>query len=80
MCAIAVIGVAAVGGLGLCVGDPLKLAPAIENPTFLFGTLGASVSLAVLMHLVFEHIENGIMFVAEKFEKGAAKRKQVKKK
>lgn len=80
VCAIAVIGIGAVAGLSLCVGDPLHLAPAFENPVFFFGTLGASISLAVLMHLIFGHIENAVMLVADKIENGASKRKQSKKK
>ncbi len=76
VCAIATLGVTVLTVGSILLGDTYHLASAGENLMFFIGMIGASVSLAVLMHLVFGHIERAITFVVDKLDRSAKKAKK----
>ena len=76
VCAIATLGVTVLTFGSILLGDKYRLACAIDNPMFFIGMIGASVSLAVLMHLVFGHIERAILVVANKLDRSDKKAKK----
>ena len=75
---IVVAGIIAVGTAGILLGDLFVLKPAADNLLFLFGMLGIGISLALLLQLFRDKMENAVFALADKFE-AKAKAKKAKK-
>ena len=75
VCAIAAVGVAVLTFGSILLGDIYKLSFAADNLPFFIGTLGASLSFAVLMHLVFGHIQGGVRKLFDKIFRTSKKAK-----
>ena len=75
---IVVAGIAVVGTAGILVGDLFLLKPAADNLLFLFGMLGIGISLALLLQLFRDKMENAVFALADKLE-AKTKAKRVKK-
>ena len=75
---IVVAGIAVVGTAGILVGDLFLLKPAVDNLLFLFGMLGIGISLALLLQLFRDKMENAVFALADKLE-AKTKAKRAKK-
>ena len=71
VCSIVGVGLIAIGCVSVLLNDMIHILPAFEKPKFLFGMLGVSVSLSLLMILIFPYAEALIYKLISKIEKKA---------